>query len=119
MMKKVAIMSSSNTSKRGRPALTPEARENQLINAAYNLAEQQLNDGTASSQIIVHFLNLGTARAKVELKQKELECKKIEAQTASLEAAKQGTEMMEKALRAFRTYSGYEGDYEDEYEFED
>ena len=42
-----------------RPALSPEARENQLIDLAVNLAEQQLLDGTASSQVITHFLKLG------------------------------------------------------------
>lgn len=37
-----------------RPALTPEARENQLISLASDLAEKQLREGTASSQVITH-----------------------------------------------------------------
>ena len=35
-----------------RPAISPEARENQCISLAMDLAEQQLRDGTASSQLI-------------------------------------------------------------------
>ena len=37
-----------------RPALTPEARENQMIALAVDLAEKQLLEGTASSQVITH-----------------------------------------------------------------
>ena len=54
----------ANSSKRMRPALSPEARENQLISLAVDLAEQQLIDGSASSQVITHFLKLGTTRAE-------------------------------------------------------
>lgn len=57
-----AKTSSSGSSKKMRPALTPEARENQMISLAVDLAEQQLRDGTASSQVITHFLKLGTTR---------------------------------------------------------
>ena len=49
-----------------RPALTPEARENQLISLAVDLAEQQLRDGTASSQVITHYLKLGSTKEKIE-----------------------------------------------------
>lgn len=38
-----------------RPALTPDARENQMISLAVDLAERQLEEGTASSQVITHF----------------------------------------------------------------
>ena len=55
-----------NSIKRGRPALSPEARENQMIALAVDLAEQQLRDGTASAQVITHFLKLGTSKAELE-----------------------------------------------------
>ena len=44
------------------PVMTPEARENQLISLAIDLAEQQLRNGTASSQVITHYLKLGSSK---------------------------------------------------------
>lgn len=88
------------------PALTPEARENQMIALAVNLAEQQLRDGTASSQVITHYLKLGTQKEKLEReileKQKEL----ISAKTESLESAKRVEELYAEAINAMRKYSG-------------
>lgn len=46
--------SNSSNNQRIRPALTPEARENQLISLAIDLVEQRLIDGTASSQETTH-----------------------------------------------------------------
>ena len=56
------ISTTSGTPKKMRPALTPEARENQMIALAVDLAEQQLRDGTASSQVITHYLKLGSTK---------------------------------------------------------
>lgn len=100
-----------------RPALTPEARENQLISLATDLAEQQLKAGTASSQVITHYLKLGTAKERIEKeileKQKEL----IDAKTESLRSAKRTEELYADALKAMRSYSGIEDseDYESDY----
>ena len=55
---------SSGPSRKTRAALTPEARENQLIARAIDLAEKQLMEGTASSQVITHFLKLGPPKPK-------------------------------------------------------
>lgn len=89
-----------------RPGLTPESQENQMIYLAVKLAEQQLQDGTASSQVITHFLKLGSSKEKLEkeilAKQKDL----IEAKTQSIQSAKKVEELMEKALSAMKTYSG-------------
>lgn len=88
------------------PAMTPEAREQQLIAKAERLAEQKIEDGTASPQIIVHYLRLGSTRNLLEqelLKTKnELEAAKIEAikSQAKLET------MFEEAVSAFTRYSG-------------
>lgn len=96
-----------------RPALSSEARENQLIKLAMDRAEEQLRDGTASSQIIVHYLKLGSTKERLEKeileKQKEL----IEAKTETLRSAKRTEELYANALNAMRKYSGY--DDEDEY----
>ena len=106
--------SSTSKSKMGRPALDPEARENQMINLAINLAEQQLRDGTASSQVITHFLKLGTTKAELEKEKLRIDNKKTEAQIKSLENADNMKDPYEKALKAMKNYAGY-GD-PDEYE---
>ena len=86
-MARVKKSDSSGSSKKIRPALTPEARENQLISLAVDLAEQQLRDGTASSQVITHYLKLGTTRERLEkeLLEREVELKK--AKTESIQSA--------------------------------
>ena len=92
--------------KRLKPAITPEARENQLISLAIDQAEKQLLNGTASSQVITHYLKLGSTKERVELeilsKQKDL----IVEKTESLKSARRVDEMYEKALNAFRKYNG-------------
>lgn len=99
-----------------RPALTPEARENQLIYLATDLAEQQLRDGTASSQVITHYLKLGSTKEKIEkeilLKQKDL----ISAKTEALQSAKRIEELYANAISAMKKYSGgiVESNYEED-----
>lgn len=92
--------------KKMRPALSPEARENQLISLAVDLAEQQLREGTASSQVITHYLKLGSTKEKIEKeileKQKEL----INAKTENLKSAKRVEELYADALNAMKNYSG-------------
>lgn len=89
-----------------RPALTAESRENQLIYLATELAEKQLLEGTASSQVITHYLKLGSTKEKLEKeileKQKEL----ITAKTEALQSAKQVEELYIKAIEAMKNYSG-------------
>lgn len=101
-----------------RPALTPESRENQLISLAVDLAEKQLQEGTASSQVITHYLKLGSTKEKIEKeileKQKEL----ISAKTEALKSAKRIEELYTNAIKAMRTYGGHNNgdeDNEDEY----
>lgn len=89
-----------------RPALTAESRENQLIYLATELAEKQLLEGTASSQVITHYLKLGSTKEKLEKeileKQKEL----ITAKTEALQSTKQVEELYTKAIEAMKNYSG-------------
>ena len=96
-----------------RPALTPEARESQLISLAVNLAEQQLLDGTASSQVITHFLKLGTEKAKLEQEKLRQETEMMKAKTESLQSAKRVEELYANAIEAMRTYGGHGDEYED------
>lgn len=105
-MKKAKAVTSSDSSRKMRPALSPEARENQLVSLAVDLAEKQLCDGTASSQVITHYLKLGSTKERIEKeileKQKEL----IEAKTQSLQSAQRIEELYTNALDAMRNYSG-------------
>ena len=103
-----------NSIKRGRPALSPEARENQCISLAMDLAEQQLRDGTASSQVITHFLKAGASKAELEKEKLRKENLVLEAKAKSIELAEETKVMYENALKAMRNYAGY-GD-PDEYE---
>lgn len=111
---KSKISPASQTSRKGRPALTPEARENQMISLAVDLAEQQLRDGTASSQVITHFLKLGTTKAELEKEKLKRENKVLEAKAEAIESSKEVKVLYENALKAMRNYAGY-GD-PDEYE---
>ena len=111
-MAKVKVPPSSEPVRKRRPALSPEARENQLISLAVDLAEKQLQEGTASSQVITHYLKLGSTKEKIEKeileKQKEL----ITAKTEALQSAKRVEELYSEALSAMRRYGG-QGDHDD------
>lgn len=98
--------SSSKSTKAIRPALTPEARENQMIALAVDLAEQQLREGTASSQVITHYLKLGSTKERLEKEKLEEENKLLRAKTENIKSMKRSEELMEEALRAFRQYNG-------------
>lgn len=106
-MHKTVSKMSSRPVKRGRPALTPEARDNQLISLAYDVAEEQLLNGTASSQVITHFLKLGTAKAQLEAEKIRQENILLEAKTEAIKKADNSSQMYEEAINAMRRYSGY------------
>lgn len=89
-----------------RPAMTPEARENQLIALATDLAEQQLLDGTASSQVICHYLKLATTRERMEKEILERQKELLEAKTDNLKSVKRMEELYSNAIAAMKEYSG-------------
>lgn len=105
-MPKANGSSSSGSSKRGRPALTPDAREKQMISLAVDLAEQQLRDGTASSQVITHFLKLATVREKLERERLREENRLLKAKTKAVERETVNGDLYEKALAAMKRYTG-------------
>lgn len=113
-MPKARTSSTSGPKRRMRPALTPEARENQLISLAVDLAEQQLRDGTASSQVITHYLKLGSTKERIEKEILEKQKMLIEAKTQSLQSAQRIEELYTKALSAMRNYSGNGGEMDDD-----
>lgn len=108
-MKKVKAENSSGSSRKMRPALSPEARENQMISLAVDLAERQLQEGTASSQVITHYLKLGSTKEKLEKEKLKLETELVKAKTESIQSQQHADEVYAAALDAFRQYSGQGG----------
>lgn len=96
-------------------ALTPEGREDQMINYAIDLAEQQLRDGTASSQVITHYLKLGSVRERQEREMQREQIKLLRAKTEALESARTTEEFYGRVLASLRSYRGEE-DYDEESE---
>ena len=111
-MAKVKVTSSSDSQKKMRPALTPEARENQMISLAMDLVERRLLDGSASSQETTHFLKLATTKAQLEKEKLKKENKLLEAKTNAIESAEHVEELYNNAIKAMQTYSG-RGDQDD------
>ena len=111
-MAKVKAASSSSSTRKRRPALTPEARENQMSALAVDLAEKQLMEGTASSQVITHFLKLGSSKAELEREKLAMENELIRAKTESIQSQKKMEEVYLNALNAMKRYSGH-GDDDD------
>jgi len=89
-----------------KPATTAEARENQLIAAAVDLAEKQISEGTASAQVITHFLRLGTAKERLEREKLAAEHKLLLARVDALDSNKEIQKMYAEALKAIRLYGG-------------
>lgn len=89
-----------------RPATTDEGRENQLVSLASDLAEKQLREGTASSQVITHFLKLGSTRERLEQERLQRENLLLSAKVDAMASAKRIEELYEEALQAMRQYSG-------------
>jgi hypothetical protein len=93
--------------RRRRPATTVEGRENQMISLAVELAEKQLRDGTASAQVINHYLRLGTTRERLEQEKLSRENELLRSRTEAMESAKRVEELYGAALDAMRSYAGY------------
>lgn len=97
-----------------KPPTTPEARENQMISLATDLAEEQIRSGSASSQVITHFLKLGSSRERVEQQKLEHENELLAVKRQVMESQKRMEETYTNALNAMRSYSGQEPLLDDE-----
>lgn len=112
----------SSRKTRRRPATTPEARENQLIALAVDLAARQLEDGTASAQVITHYLRLGSSREKLEQLRIEKENELLDIKREAIASQARVEELYTKALSAMQSYSGLGSgettdDFEDDQDF--
>jgi hypothetical protein len=105
----VRRVSGSDSSKSPRaPARTPDERENQLVEAATDLAEQQLRDGSASAQVITHYLKLGSSRERLEQERLRGEIYVAKVKAEHMASEMRTEELMRKALDAMRNYQGLE-----------
>lgn len=87
-------------------ARTPEARENEVIAMAYDLAEKQIKEGTASAMVITHFLKLGSQKARLEQETMKQQLRLMGAKTEAIESSKTEGSKYEEAIEAMRRYSG-------------
>ena len=113
-MARVKLNSSSEPQRKTRPALTPEARENQMISYAVDLAEKQLREGTASSQVITHYLKLASVKEQLEREKIRQEIELQKAKTKALASDEEIKTMYKDAIEAMKRYGGY-GDQDDDY----
>ena len=114
-MPKTKARKQSDVPEKMRPALSPEARENQLISLAVDLAEEQLRDGTASAQVVTHFLKLASQKEKLEREKLDSENRLLQAKIEALQSAQRVEEIYSEALRALIIYSGKDQvEYDDE-----
>ena len=81
-----------------------------MIAAAIDLAEKQLREGTASSQVITHFLKLGSSKERLEKEYLEMQKDLVQAKTESIKSAQRVEELYTNALNAMRNYSGNRGE---------
>lgn len=95
------------------PARTPQAREQQLVALAVDLAEKQIAAGTASAQVITHFLKLGSERDKLEREKLSREIALLNAKSDAIASQQRVEQLYVEAMTAFKHYHGEElGDEE-------
>jgi hypothetical protein len=100
------------------PARTPEAREMELASMAYDLAERQMRDSTASSQVITHFLKAGSMRERLEQERMRHEIELMEVKRENLEAQTRVEELYVNAIEAMRSYVGTDTSQQEEFRIE-
>ena len=115
----MAVRKERTSGKPGRPATTPEGRENQLVSLAVDLAEKQLRAGTASAQVITHYLKLGTSREQLEQERLKRENLLLAAKAEQIANAQKMEELYINALSAMKRYQGEDTpELEEGYDFD-
>jgi hypothetical protein len=79
-----------------------------MVSMAYDLAEKQLQDGTASAAVILQLLKYGSSRERLEQKKLDLEGELLATKREILESEKRTEELIRNALEAMRSYQGIE-----------
>lgn len=116
-MAKVRAANPPSATKRTRPALNPDAREQQLIALAVDLVEERLKNGTASSQETTHFLKLASREARLKQARAEQEIELMKAKTSAIRSGEETAKVYAEAIAAMKQYSGHGGDddYDEDY----
>lgn len=99
-------MAAAKRTKKRRTATTDEGREAQLVSLAIDLAERQMSDGTASAQVITHYLKLGSTRERLEQERIRGENQLLAARTDNMSSLGRVEELYTQAMEAFRGYAG-------------
>lgn len=102
--------------KKSRPPLTAEGKEKQMISLAMDCAEEKMRNGTAPSQLIVHYLKLGSEKNRLEMEKLREENRLLQAKTEAIKSLKSQEELYAAAIKAMRRYAG---DITDDEETED
>lgn len=84
--------------------MNAESKQAKLIDKAFELAEKQLEEGTASAQVITHFLKLATEREKLERQKLEYESNLMAAKVGAIQAAEENAQKLEEVMNAMRSY---------------
>ena len=108
------VVTIGNRAKRP-PDKTQEVQENRLISMAMDVAEQQMRNGTCSSQVLTHFLKLGALKEQLEKEKLEKEIELLRAKTDAIQAAKERDEMFGKVIKAIAAYTGHDEYSEEEF----
>lgn len=112
----MAKQQSDKTANRTRPALSPDAQNNKLIALAVNQIEEQLRNGTASSQILSIYAKMAVSQEKERLEKELLEAKVAlaKAKTDAIAAEARQEELYAQAIRSMRIYQGNSDEDEEE-----
>lgn len=92
---------------------SPDEEERQMIALAMKRAKERLENGTATSQEIIHFLRLGSSTIQAENEKLRKEIELLTAKTEALQSQKSSEELYSKALEAMRLYRGESDDDEE------
>ena len=94
-----------SASKKVSHALSPQADENEMIALAMEQARKQLMEGTASSQIVVHYLKLASSKENLEQQIAEQQLELLKAKTDAIKSAKRSEELYAEAIKAMQEYN--------------
>lgn len=108
--KRIDARGNTGSTPRRPPAPTPEAREMQMISYAVDLAERQMLEGTASAQVITHYLKLASSRNALETKKIERENKLLDARVKQIDESAQNGDLYQQVIQAMKEYTGEEVD---------
>ena len=97
-----------------RPAMSPEAVENRLINKTYKAVEKRIEDGSATAAELIHFLRLGSSKEQLELEKLKKENELLKAKAGAIRSQEETKELYENAIKAFSRYSGHANFEEDD-----